>query len=350
MLSFDKVETSDYEITMVRTSELRPYAKNSRKHGKDQIEKIAASIKRFGFTNPILVGSENTILAGHGRLAAAELAGLEEVPVISLAHLTEKEQKAYVIADNKLAEMSSWDQDILLEELSAIAKDDYGHDLNQLLNIDTFVKTRIEQVNVAELHPHPKNYKVHPESQLEHLRKSITEHGIYRNIIVTMDGTILAGHGVYEAAVSLGMNSLPCLRIEIDPFSTKAMKLLTADNEIAQLADANSRELTEILQQIFTQDDLLGTGYDSQKLEALLMVSRSKDELKNLDDEEWDGIVDFEGMKSALKCIVSFEDESDRADFFKALGVNHTDKTKNIWWPLKERKMVNHIVYEPEGF
>ena len=97
-----------------------PYARNSRKHSDEQVAQIAASIKEFGWTNPILVDGENGIIAGHGRLPAARKLGLEEVPVIELAHLTEIQKRALIIADNKLALNADWDNEMLALELEEL--------------------------------------------------------------------------------------------------------------------------------------------------------------------------------------------------------------------------------------
>src|SRR5512145_1704360 len=96
---------------------LIPYARNARTHSREQIAKIARSIETFGFTNPILVDGAQGILAGHGRLDAAKLLKLARVPVIVLDHLTEAERRAYILADNKLAENAGWDEAILISEL-----------------------------------------------------------------------------------------------------------------------------------------------------------------------------------------------------------------------------------------
>lgn len=85
------------------TDKLIPYARNSRTHNDEQIAQIVASIKEFGFTNPILIDQDDVIIAGHGRLLAAQRLGLTEVPVIRLPHLTETQRRALVIADNKIA-------------------------------------------------------------------------------------------------------------------------------------------------------------------------------------------------------------------------------------------------------
>lgn len=111
------------------TTKLLPYARNARQHSDEQIAKIAASIAEFGFTNPILAGSDGVIVAGHGRLAAARKLGLETVPVVVLDHLTPPQRRALVLADNRLAELASWDAEMLKIELDALAEDGLDLDL-----------------------------------------------------------------------------------------------------------------------------------------------------------------------------------------------------------------------------
>lgn len=107
---------------------LIPYAANSRTHSDEQVAQIAASIKEFGWTNPILIDGDNTIIAGHGRLLAARKLGMDKVPIICLDHLTKAQQRALVIADNKLALNAGWDLDMLKVELSDLG--DLGFDLS----------------------------------------------------------------------------------------------------------------------------------------------------------------------------------------------------------------------------
>ena len=94
---------------------LQPYAKNAKVHGPDQVAKIAASMAEFGWTVPCLVADDGELIAGHGRVLAATMLGLTEVPVIRLSHLDEAERRAYRIADNKLTELGGWDEALLLE-------------------------------------------------------------------------------------------------------------------------------------------------------------------------------------------------------------------------------------------
>jgi DNA modification methylase len=108
---------SKLEIKYVSPDDLRPYAGNARTHSKKQIRQIADSIQRFGFTNPVIVSVDREVIAGHGRLAAARLLSLASVPIVVLADMTEADRRAYVIADNKLAELAGWDRDTLAIEL-----------------------------------------------------------------------------------------------------------------------------------------------------------------------------------------------------------------------------------------
>jgi DNA modification methylase len=107
----------DRKLEWRNIGEIIPYARNSRTHSEEQVAQIAASIKEFGWTNPVLIDEENGIIAGHGRLAAARKLGHTEIPVIELTGLTEAQKRAYVIADNKLALNAGWDTEMLVNEL-----------------------------------------------------------------------------------------------------------------------------------------------------------------------------------------------------------------------------------------
>jgi ParB-like chromosome segregation protein Spo0J len=122
------VFVSDFPVyKTVSTDSLIPYARNSRTHSKEQVDKIAASIREFGFLNPIITDGKNGIVAGHGRVLAAQKLGLESLPVIEAAHLTDAQRRAYVIADNRLALDAGWDNELLKVELQDL--DGQGFDL-----------------------------------------------------------------------------------------------------------------------------------------------------------------------------------------------------------------------------
>lgn len=121
-------------VTHEKVEDLIPYASNSRTHSEQQIAQIAASIREFGWTNPVLINDENSIIAGHGRLLAARQLKMTEVPCIKLDHLTKSQQKALVIADNQLALNAGWDVEMLKAEISGL--DTEGFDLD-LLGFDS---------------------------------------------------------------------------------------------------------------------------------------------------------------------------------------------------------------------
>ena len=108
---------------MVATDKLIPYARNAKKHDEAQVSLIAGSIRQFGFNNPILIAEDNGIVAGHGRVLAAMKLGMAEVPCIRLSHLDENQRRAYILADNRLAELGGgWDLDMLAAEMDALGE------------------------------------------------------------------------------------------------------------------------------------------------------------------------------------------------------------------------------------
>ena len=109
----------DLNIKYKPIKELKPYKKNAKKHSKEQVEQIANSIKEFGFTQPVIIDKNNSVIAGHGRILGAKKAGLKEVPTVMLDELTEEQVKAYRLVDNKLNE-SEWDTKLLNEELQEL--------------------------------------------------------------------------------------------------------------------------------------------------------------------------------------------------------------------------------------
>lgn len=138
--------TLPQKIEILPAADLVPYARNSRTHDDAQVAQIAASIKEFGFTNPILIDEDGGIIAGHGRLSAARKLGIDEVPCLRLAHLTDAQKRAYVIADNRLALNAGWDEEMLKVEFAELG--DLGFDLEltgfDAKEIDVFLAEPLE--------------------------------------------------------------------------------------------------------------------------------------------------------------------------------------------------------------
>ena len=209
----------------------------------------------------------------------------------------------------------------------------------------------IEYVSVTELKPHPKNYREHPDDQLEHIIQSIKDNGHYRNVVVAKDNIILAGHGVVRASDKMGLKTIPVVRLDVPHDDPKAMKVLTGDNEIAHLGVVNDRLLSELLKDIkdHDMDGLLGTGYDDAMLANLVLVTRDANEIEDFDAAaEWVGMPDYEKQAIPPKIIVSFENMEDRAAFGKLVGAPLTDKTKSIWYPYKEKDDTSSVRFETQ--
>ena len=131
------MKSASQKIENIATAELIPYARNSRTHSDEQVAQIMASIREFGFCNPVLIDAAGTIIAGHGRVMAATRMKLETVPCLRLSHLTDAQRRAYVIADNRIALSSSWDSELLSNELSDLHADEFdmallGFDADEL--------------------------------------------------------------------------------------------------------------------------------------------------------------------------------------------------------------------------
>jgi ParB-like chromosome segregation protein Spo0J len=137
------------EYTPVR--ELRPHPNNARTHSRNQIRQIAKSIAKFGFCNPVLVDDTKQIIAGHGRVEAAKLLGIDTVPTCELSHLSEAERRAYILADNKLAENAGWDRELLAIELQGLIELDVDIELTgfETAEIDLILEEAREATGAA---------------------------------------------------------------------------------------------------------------------------------------------------------------------------------------------------------
>jgi hypothetical protein len=202
----------------------------------------------------------------------------------------------------------------------------------------------VEDVELDELKPHPRNYRTHGSEQLRHLAQSIREHGQYRNVVIARDGTILAGHGVWLAAREAGLTTIRAVRLSLEPDDPRAIKLLVADNELARFAGVDDRRLSELLRDVRELDinALLGTGYDDAMLANLLLVTRPASELADFDAAaEWVGMPEYEPTaSSAYRIVVHLQSERDRDRFLKLIGVELVDARNgnalSLHWPEQD--------------
>lgn len=138
------------KIEVKKISDLLPYARNSRTHSDYQINQIASSIKEFGFTNPVLITKEGEIIAGHGRVLAAMRLTMEEVPCITLDHLTDNQRRAYVIADNQLALNAGWDYEMLKLEVDYLREESFDVDILGLPSFDFSSEPIVNDIDSQE--------------------------------------------------------------------------------------------------------------------------------------------------------------------------------------------------------
>jgi hypothetical protein len=214
------------------------------------------------------------------------------------------------------------------------------------INNEGTIGDHLDIVPISELKPHPRNYRIHPQDQIEHLIQSITEYGIYRNIVIAQDGTILAGHGVCEAVKQMGLDEIPVVRLGIESDSPQALKLLAGDNEIENLGEIDDRALSEILKDIHDSDatELLGTGFDEQMLANLVFVTRPQSEIKDFNEAaEWVGMPEYEPSTAPIKLVISFENEQARQELATKLGYILSDKTKSVWYPPQSHDDVQSV-------
>jgi len=196
---------------------------------------------------------------------------------------------------------------------------------------EKMIKTS-EIVQITSLKPHQQNYRNHPKDQLDHIASSIKEHGFYRNVVVSNDGTILAGHGVVEASRQIGLKEVAVIKLDIDPNSPAALKVLTGDNYLSHFAEDDDRMLTEILKEIAEDDDLFGTGFDEAMLATLLMVTRSRDEIADFDAAaEWVGMPEYDEVEPSPQLRISFETEEERIQFIEEHDVPVSRRNGRIW-------------------
>jgi hypothetical protein len=207
-------------------------------------------------------------------------------------------------------------------------------------------------VKIDTLKNHDRNYREHHDDQIAHLMQSIKQNGFYKNIVVAQDNTILAGHGIIKAARKLGMTEISIIKLDIDPESPQALKILAGDNEVGRLAEIDDRSLSEILKKVKDDDidGLLGTGYDEMMLANLVMVTRHGKEIANINEAaEWVGMPDYQAKEDPIKIAIQFRSEEDREQFATLTKMKMGKEggtTWSCWWPPRENEDISSVKYE----
>ena len=211
---------------------------------------------------------------------------------------------------------------------------------------------KVEMHEPQSLLEHPKNYRQHPPEQIAHLVNSIKVNGFYKNVVVSSDNVILAGHGVVKAARKMKAEKVPVIRMPFDSEDPRALKVVAGDNEIGRLGMVDNDGLAKILSKINDIDpkELLGTGFDEQSLSNLIESINPSEEIHESIDAmaEWVGMPDYrhEDQTAVRQIIVSFKSNEDAEAFAKLTGNKITDKTKSVWYPPVGREAAADKVYQ----
>lgn len=323
---------------------------NARMHPERQLAALAASLTEFGQRRPLVITDDGTVVAGNGTLRAAMTLGWDTIAVTRLPFDDEAKIRAFAIADNRTSDLSEWDIDALLDTLGnddvSALLDEIGFSDDELRELEhvsehPFTTARL---SIDDLTAHPRNYQQHPDAQLDEIAESIRSSGFYRNVVIARENVILAGHGVVEAVRRMGGTHVPAIRLDIDADDPRALKVMTSDNEISNLAIGDDRALTELLREIMhdAPEGLSGSGFDDEQLAALTFVTRDESEVRDKDAaREWVGMPEFEGGDDTFKLIVLFTSEADRQRFVDEtdIHVGRAAEGSHAWstrWPWVE--------------
>lgn len=238
-LKQDKISTiSDpkSEIVYRTTSVLIPYARNSRTHSPQQTQQIAASIKEFGFTNPVLIDEDNGIIAGHGRVLAAQLLGMDEVPCIVLSGMTEAKKRAYVIADNKLALNAGWDDEMLRLEFEDLKAMDFDLDL-----------TGFSQEEIDKLMPKHVEGLTDEDAVPEAPTEPVTVHG---DVWILGDHRLMCGDSTSIDAVEKLMDGQKADMVFTDPPYNVAFNGRSGKHDVIKNDDLPDKEFIDFINSV----------------------------------------------------------------------------------------------------
>lgn len=344
-------ELNGFPLLRIKAGSIQTAPYNPRKITEQAKQGLKKSVESFGLVQPIVVNKRTgNVVGGHQRLSTLDPESDTDVLVVDLDEDKEKALNATLNNRNIQGDWSEGIKDFLAEINLDIPELSTDLRLDELLSQVTAPKFETEVVPLEDLKPHPKNYRHHPEDQLDQIIGSIKQHGFYKNVTIANDGTILAGHGVTLAAKKMGMTRIPVRRLEIGPDDPKAIKLVAGDNELSRLANVDDRALADLLKEVMGEDPeaLYGTGFDDKMLANLVMVSRPASEIANQDEaSEWVGMPDYENPPEPIKVTVSMRNEDDVKEFFKRLGFDYGPKPKkSVWFPPKEREDPSNYRFE----
>ena len=348
-----------------KVSDLKEWAKNPRSITPEGLERLKKQLVKNKeeqgewLYKPLIITNGGTVLGGNMRLKALRELKADTVWVSVVKADTVDKMLEIALSDNDRVGTYVFDElDSLVKEFPGIDWGMYAVDLQDpptvtLIETPNFLDTLMDRLEISKLKTNKYSYRQHSQEQIDHLTKSIQQNGVYKNIVVAKDFTILDGHAVVRAAEGLGIKVVPVKVLDIEPDSEQALKIVVSNNELGRFAEVDDRKLTEILKDIKDKGDsgLLGTGYDNPKLANLLMVTRPQSEIGGMDDAaEMVGMPDYENEPERLRAVISFESEEDRDKFIKSIGIKViAKKTRfvwSFWWPEKQKESLASKKYE----
>lgn len=220
----------------------------------------------------------------------------------------------------------------------------FADQVSEEISSSVILNNKNEIVDLGKLKSHPRNFRSYPDDLVKHISSRVREIGIYRNVVVSSDYTILIGHGIVEAVKKMNFKTLPVKKLKYDKEDIRALKILLNDDDLNHLCEVDDRKLTEIIK--FIKDNsptgLSGTGYDEKMLASLVMVTRPENEIKDMNEAaEWTGMPEYENSEESFKLMIAFEKEAQREKFIKQSKIKTIHRTSgkmmSTWWPDKPK-------------
>jgi hypothetical protein len=308
-----KTSPPQLRLEYIAAGQLAENPSNWRTHPQGQVSAIRSVIDDpdVGWAGACLYNERTKrLIDGHARRSAVSPETL--VPVL-IGNWSEEAEKKILLTLDPLAAMATSNAKLLSDLIADV-------DLSSVDDSLSFFLGQLDAANQApfavvyvrtdSLKDHPRNYRKHPEDQLAHIVASIKAYGFVKNVIIGNGDTILAGHGVVQAAKKMGQINIPVIRLDLDAEDPRAMKIVASDNEIAKLAEVDDRALTEMLKEIMASDpvNLEGSGFNAEQLAALAFVTRPEGEIKDKNAANENvilgtGLVNFLQVFEALAAI-----------------------------------------------
>jgi hypothetical protein len=345
---------------LVPIDSLKPFPGNPMRE-EHHVFFIAKSLRDYGQVRAVLTWAnapefglpEGTIVGGHHVWRGAQTDELKwtHIAAIPAEFSTMESAQDYLVMDNIASARSAEE---MAQQLSLT------DDPTMAEHVQGIMEHARSEYDVADLKIHERSARKSPDEIIEHLAASLRAVGwTDEEVIIARDGTILAGEDVMRAAALAGIDKVPAKRLDIDPNSPEALRVMAKHYAAGKRAMVDERAYADLLKQIQDETDSLeGSGYDPEMLSLLLLQSRPATEIRDINEaREWLGLAEYSPVKLPVKHIISFEDEETRTEFFEkanaaglGLGmIKTTVGTTSGWWPHRERQDPGSLRFVDSG-